>query len=391
MGRHLDHEQRVRRWYAAAAACGLANVRMGRTHWFPRHVEADAGSLRVVLISSAAQEIGGGGSVIVSGVAPGLATAASFGQGDPLSRIGGPPLLRAALFDALTRRLVAGLLDSRIERTDGNVERFRCTVRIVTGVLWVTHESSLTPDALSAVLEIARRLKVPPALELTAADVLRRETEVPWRLNALKALLAEAPDHPATYEATRACLGDPAPEVRLEAAMARREGREVLRELAASPAAPDHVSARAVAALQAELTSAALAEVLRTALARRRPLAAIACIEALGRRGPDDSPPLVQAIAYRDSRIALAAAGALGRVGATADVVVALREAETRYAADRAVRNAARAAVAAVHARLEGAAAGRLSVAAGDVGRLALANDAQGRVALPPSEERLDV
>jgi hypothetical protein len=51
----------------------------------------------------------------------------------------------------------------------------------------------------------------------------------------MKALIAEAPDHPATYEATRACLGDPAPEVRVEAALARREGRKVLRELAASP------------------------------------------------------------------------------------------------------------------------------------------------------------
>ena len=381
-----NHEERVRRWYAAAAACGLANLRMGR-NWFPRHVEADAGSLQVVLTSSAAQEIGGGGSVIVSGVAPGLTTAASFRRGDPLPRIGGPPLLRAALFDALTRRLVAGLLGSRIERTDGNVEGFKCTVRIATGVLWVTHEAPLTPDALSAVLEIARRLTVPPALELTAAEVLRRETEVPCRLNALKALIAEAPDHPATYEATRACLGDPAPEVRVEAALARREGREVLRELAASPDPPDHVSARAVAALQAELMSATLAEVLRTALARRRPLAAIACIEALGTRGPDDSPLLVQAIGYGASRVALAAVGALGRVGATADVVVALREAETRYAADHAVRNAARAAVAAVQARLEGAAAGQLSVTGDDAGRLALADDAGGRVALSPSVE----
>jgi hypothetical protein len=387
MGRHLDHEQRTRRWYAAASACGLANVRMGRTHWFPRQVEADAGPLQVILTSSAAQEIRGGGSVIVSGVAPELATAASFEPGDPLPRIGGPPLLRAALFDALTRRLVAGLLDSRIERADGNVEAFKCTVRIATGVLWVTHESALTPDALSAVLEIARRLTVPPALELTAADVLRRETEAPCRLNALKALLAEAPDHPATFEATRACLGDPAPEVRVEAALARREGREVLRELARSPDAPDHVSARAVAALQAELRSAALAEVLRTALARRRPRAAIACIEALGTRGSDDSPLLVQALGYGDSRVVLAAAGALARVGATADVVVALREAETRHAANRAVRNAARAAVGAVQARLEGAEAGQLSVTGDGAGRLALADDGSGRLAFPTPDD----
>ena len=256
-------------------------------------------------------------------------------------------------------------------------------------MLWVTHERPLTPDALSAVVEIARRLTAPPALELTAAEVLRRETEVPCRLNALKALIAEAPDHPATYEATRACLRDPAPEVRVEAALARREGREVLRELAASPDAPDHVSARAVAALQAELPSAALAEVLRTALARRRPLAAVACIESLGTRGPDGSPPLVQALRYGDSRVALAAAVALGRVGATADAVVALREAETRYATDRAVRHAARAAVGAVQARLEGAAAGQLSVAAGDAGQLALADDAQGRLALRPPDDQV--
>jgi hypothetical protein len=72
----------------------------------------------------------------------------------------------------------------------------------------------------------------------------------------------------------------------------------------------------------------------------------------------------------------------LGRIGATAEVVMVLREAEARHGSDRAVRDAARTAAAAVKARLEGAEAGQLGVAAGGTGQVALADDAQGRVAL---------
>ncbi|MET0551530.1 MAG: hypothetical protein ABW221_00735 [Vicinamibacteria bacterium] len=375
----LNHEERARRWSQIAVACGLENVRVERLLWYAQNVQAEAGPLQVALTPSSRPL--GVGSVIVNGVAPGLATAARFAEGDPWPRVGGPPLVRAALFDPLTRRLVEGLLDSRIEGANGHVRDFACTVRIASGALFVDHEDPLSPDALSAIVEIARRLVEPPSLAPAVADVLRRETDAACRLHALQALHEQAPDHPATDDATRACLTDPAPEVRLLAALSHRDGRPVLRELAASPDAADRVSAHAVEALGADIASTALSDVLRAAVARRRPLAATACIEALAARGDDDG--LVDAVGSADARIALPAAGALGRVGAAAGVVVALREAEVRHSGDRAVRNAARIAVAAVQARLQGAGAGQLSVASPDAGTLALADDARGRLTVP--------
>lgn len=382
---YLNHEERARRWTAVATACGLANVRVGRVLWFARHLEADAGLLRVVLTSDSSQDTNGGGSVLVTGVAAALSTSATVDPRDPLPPVGGPPLLRAALFDAVTRRLVTGLFASRIERDDGHVEEFPCSVRLDIGVLWVTHHRPLSKDALAAVLEVARRLRPQDALEPAVAALLRTETDARCRLYALRALVEQAPDHPATSEAARGFLQDPAPEMRLQAALALGDaGRDALGELAASPDVPDHVSARALGALGASLASDALTGVLRSASARRRPLSAIACIGLLTERGPGAVPPLVEAVASAHVGVARAAAAALGRIGASAAVVVALREMEARHASDRAVRSAARAAVAAVQARLQGAEAGQLSVAGAETGTVALADDPQGRIALEP-------
>ena len=83
-----------------------------------RHLEVDAGPLRVVLTAAHAHQTNGGGHVIVTGVAPSLATLGGSRQGDPLPPVGGPPVaeLRCSTPDAA---VVAGLLDSRIERSDG--------------------------------------------------------------------------------------------------------------------------------------------------------------------------------------------------------------------------------------------------------------------------------
>jgi HEAT repeat protein len=73
-----------------------------------------------------------------------------------------------------------------------------------------------------------------------------------------------------------------------------------------------------------------------------------------------------------------AAAQSLGTVG-TVRAVPPLRDAEST--GDRAVRRAARAAIASIQSRLVGAGRGQLAVAS-DAGELTLADDTAGRVAL---------
>ena len=112
----------------------------------------------------------------------------------------------------------------------------------------MTHDTHLSPIA-AAVLEIARRLRPKDALEPAVAALLPEETDGACRLYALRALLEQAPHHPATHETSRACLADPAPEVRLEAALALGDaGRDALGRLAVSSDVPDHVSERATEA-----------------------------------------------------------------------------------------------------------------------------------------------
>jgi hypothetical protein len=382
----FDHEKRARRWWTVARECGLTDLKLHRTLWYARRVEARAGPLQVVLDADQSLSYEDGSFVIVTGVAPALDS--STRATDGLPPVGGPPLLRAALFDADTRRLVTALLESRQEHsglTPPEKLMFR-QVKIRRGVLRVTVRAPITTRDLSLILDAARGLIAPAAVEQAVADGLRSERDPAFRLNALRALVVHAPDHPATAEAVAASLADDAPEVRLEAASAAGEaGRATLEALALAKDAPDFVSARALEVLGATLPSDALCAALRAALASPRPLAALACVTALAPRGREAVPSLVDAVASADARVAWAAADAVGRFGAGAEVVVALREAEARHRRDAAVRAAVRASVSAVQGRLQGAGTGQLTVADGEAGRLALSDDERGRVALPPS------
>jgi hypothetical protein len=79
--------------------------------------------------------------------------------------------------------------------------------------------------------------------------------------------------------------------------------------------------------------------------------------------------------------VRVAAARALGQVGTIA-AVLPLKE---REAQDRAVRAAARQAIAEIQSRARGAAPGQLSLAGGESGRLSLASGEEGRLSLTPS------
>jgi hypothetical protein len=389
---HFDHEKRARRWWTVARECGLTDLKLHRWLWFAHSVEARAGALQVVLDADKSLSYEDGSFVIVTGVASALDSLTRATDGLP--PVGGPPLLRAALFDAATRRVVTALLESRLEQqglTPPEKLNFR-QVKIRRGVLRVTVRAPITTRDLFLILDAARGLIAPAAVEQAVADGLRSERDPAFRLNALRALVVHAPDHPATAEAVTASLADDAPEVRLEAALAAREaGRATLEALALAKDAPDFVSARALEVLGATLPSDALCGALRAALASARPLAALACVDALAPRGREAVSSLVDAVASGDARVARAAADAVGRFGAGAEVVIALREAEARHPRDAGVRAAVRASVSAVQGRLQGAGAGQLSEASPDAGTLALADDARGRLATPAPADAPDI
>lgn len=85
----------------------------------------------------------------------------------------------------------------------------------------------------------------------------------------------------------------------------------------------------------------------------------------------------------------VAAAEALAGVG-TVDAVVPLRQAVGDHPLDLGLRRAALGAIAAIQARLSGAAPGQLGLADGEAGTLSLAGSQAGDVALVPGGETPD-
>jgi HEAT repeat protein len=231
-------------------------------------------------------------------------------------------------------------------------------------------------------------------------------------------LRTEYAGQPITSQALSAACSDASDVVRLYAASARgREGRDVLRRLARS-SREDSCAARAVAVLAAELESGEALEILRDALRAPRPGTAVACIEVLAGRGGEataafydalavDTPAVAGAAAralqhhpgpesqealigrglgHRHGDVRLAAAATLGRIG-TVDAVLPLTEIATRGGGD--VRKAARAAVAAIQSRLQGAAPGQLSMPAAEGGAVTLASEG-GEISLAGTDASVD-
>ncbi len=361
---------------------------------------------------------------------------------DAAAWVQGPPALALAVLDTKTRHELTGLLSGQLRRprlaafwAEGHVQNGRLTVDVpelyplraadVTSALppvfdpvgeaagdAVVADRTLFPAALLLVLSLAHRLKRPQDVAAQLAGHLRTEPEGRVRVRQLQALIREFPDHPATLEALRAACDDPEAEVRLEAAVALgAEKRDVLLQLAHGEGAEDAVTARAVAALEDVLTLEQAESILRDALRIRRLATAERCLALLGRRGGAEaiamlarvlavetpelavaaaralastgeastSAPLLTALDHADVEVRLAATQGLGRVGTAAEVQ-RLKQVE---AEDRALRTAARQAIAEIQSRLAGAEPGQLSLAPGQSGQLSMADEEQGRLSLP--------
>jgi HEAT repeat protein len=242
---------------------------------------------------------------------------------------------------------------------------------------------TLLPAIVHCVLAIARPLVLGADLARQIAANVEKENDPGVRLGAIATLAREFPGHPATLARLRAGLADPSDEVRLRAAAALGdEGRETLLELV-TRAADDSCVARAISALGARLAPELAEATLRRALAAgTRRETALACLEQLREHGrPEAAEVVVQALGREDDSVAEAAARTLGRIGNVAAVEPLLA------ASRRGRRGVYRQAVAEIQARLPGAGAGQLSIAAGDAGALSLAEGDPGRLSLASTLE----
>ena len=353
---------------------------------------------------------------------------------DSAARVEGSPAFAHAVLDGETRRLLRKLFrgareepERRCRMPSGRLEPGVLRVEIPDLALGVLGGGLPDPfvgdrgrlaDALAASIALARRLAAPDDLARRIVENLKGERVARVRRASLGVLVRDYPDDPATREALVAAREDPDADVRLRAAIALGpEGRDVLRALAAGEGADDDTTARAVAALEPDLTVDEAAGWLRSALRTRRVGTAEACTVALGRRGGPEAiallgrvlavetgdlaraaaralamtgdaaaeEPLLRALAEgaRDGDVRITAATALGHVG-TAAAVGPLQEAA---AGDAGMRRAARQAIAGIQSRLTGAEAGQLSLAAGGEGALTLAEDERGRVSVVGEEK----
>lgn len=304
--------------------------------------------------------------------------------------IQGEAALALAVLDAETRHRVAGLLGGAFRG-----ERVRAALRDGVLEVWLWERgrglsARALADVIGGVLDVARRLTAPADLAARIAENLRGEPEEGVRLQSVTALARQFPHHPATREALLAARLDPSDEVRLQAAIALGNwGREILLDLVETTAS-DSCAARAVQALGGGprgLAPERLEAALRKALTQGRADTARACLEALGGRARTESEGLLlEALGSGDSRISVAAARVLGRVGTVA-AIGPLREAIPFVGGE--LGSAARQAIAEIQARLTGAEPGQLSLTgdAGDgAGALSLAGDEPGQLSLTADE-----
>jgi len=274
------------------------------------------------------------------------------------------------------------------------------------GWLYLGGRPDRLPDAVEAVLELARRLVAPASVPDRLAGNLKGEPDAGVRLRLLDVLTSAFPAERTTSEALRIALDDVDADVRARAALALgHSARPVLLAIAHGEGATDKTSATVVATLSASLTIAEASEVLRNALKLRKLATARACLRALGAMHAAEAAAmlgrvlaverdevaewaaealgssgdasaehlLLRALDSDEPRRRAAAARALGQCGTVA-AVPALRAAD----ADPDVRRAARQAIALIHSRASGAEPGQLSLAEDESGRLALASDDEG-------------
>jgi HEAT repeat protein len=331
-------------------------------------------------------------------------TKVGHGRFDRTFYVLGPLLLRSALLDAETRRLLLKL----------NAE---CSFELAYGELRADMVDEKIPDLLPLLLDLGQRIIQPWDVAQRLAENAQKDPETEVRLGNLLLLAREFPGEPGTTGALRTACADGSLQIRLQAAKKLgAEGREVLAELAASPL-NDDVSAEAVSFLGGDLpierartilvqalsrrhvrtacaglktlggsTAAEDIETLAAVMAREKGELAVAAAAALGTTGsPAVERPLLLAMQHEEKDLRLAAAKALGRVGTEA-AVMPLKEAAEGSLPYTSFRRAARQAVAEIQSRLPGASPGQLSLTEDEAGRLSLASDLAGQLSLPADE-----
>jgi HEAT repeat protein len=318
--------------------------------------------------------------------------------------IGGPAQLVLALLGTEMRRL---LLDVSSQ----------CKLEISRSMLRTEMSPGKVPKILPLLVEIGNQLAEPLDVPSRLAENAQRDTSDGVRLQNLRVLLRELPNHPRTAEALHAAITDPSPEARLRAAKELGDaGRDVLLELAEGME-DDNVSAEAVALLDRKLTFERTRAILGQALISHHTRTARACLEAFGRSGgtaaidvlqevmaqeegelaaaaaqilgaignPAAEPSLILALQREQADLRVAAADALGRVGSV-EAVLPLKEATESSWLDLELRRATRQAIAEIQSRLQGASPGQLSLAGTEAGQLSLATDSAGQVSLATAE-----
>ena len=273
----------------------------------------------------------------------------------------------------------------------------------------------LPPGALRAIVDLAERLMTPADPARRIADGMRREPLASVRLANLSFLARTFTAHPATRSALLAALGDPADEVRLEAAKRLgNDGVRTLLKLALGRASGDAHATEAIAVLREHFRSRHARWLLRRAIEARRVSVVAACLARLVAAGEESSVPgvaaalhseddavaraashalaqaeapcfedtLIAALEHRLPAVQAEAVTTLGRVGSVR-AVAPLRDWESRHGLDRWFRADARRAIAQVQSRLSGASPGLLSMAGAEAGQVSLVKeDERGRVSL---------
>lgn len=316
------------------------------------------------------------------------------GAFDRAAYVQGEQALARAVLGVEARRELAELFAGRlvVRAPDGREGRLEVSALVAGDELRV--EIASDPGgagplgaALAAVVEVARRLVAPKEVAERIAANCAAEPTAAVRLENLRTLLKEFPGAGPTREATLGASRDADPAVRLEAALSLgEEGIGLLRALATGGEVPEEAAARAVVALGERLEASEALALLSGALDSGKPLLARAALRAAAREEATEAGEalLLRALAHEDETLRVAAAEALGRA-ASPRAVVPLRESASAHPFDAALRRAARQAIAAIQARVEGGAPGQLSLAGDEAGRLSLATeDVAGRLSLGP-------
>jgi len=279
-------------------------------------------------------------------------------------------------------------------QTHGRKESYR----IIKGRLIL----SLPPGKLTAArlvagvdeaLLLASRLDcITAEIPVRLARTAREDPSLDVRLSNLEALAAGSPSLPLTRETLQALLGDPAPEMRLLAAiLSAKAGFDVLAASLRSSTFGPELEARALAHLVAAFPIERVRQLVDELLVQGTDERRAALLRAIGATAGATLEDLALTwLAAEAPEVRHAAIRALGSVGSKASVA-ALREIE-RYEPLELLQSASSEAIAKIQARLGGAAAGQVALAddGNPAGRVILAQpeEAAGRVALAPRAQR---